>query len=156
MMGAGIIIVVTSMVYQIHNILRFWKVDTRSPIHKLLRFWNVDVSQVIWGHTQEITNTPFNECKREVSVNTGITGFVGIGQCASGYTSANAEMVQLTVMGAEADLDIAQAFTIGQLSKRYTGELVKMTVFLVQDIYWDILQHNDEMYALADGRKVVL
>ena len=65
-------------------------------------------------------------------------------------------MVQLTVMGAEADLDIAQAFTIGQLSKRYTGELVKMTVFLVQDIYWDILQHNDEMYALADGRKVVL
>ena len=59
MMGAGIIIVVTSMVYQTHNILRFWKVDTRSPIHKLLRFWNVDISRVIWGHTQEITNTHF-------------------------------------------------------------------------------------------------
>ncbi len=51
---------------------------------------------------------------------------VGVGQGAAGDSAANTEVVELGPLRAQAGLDVAQAFAIGQLCEGHAQELIEV------------------------------
>ena len=55
----------------------------------------------------------------EIGMGAPVAPFVGVDQGASRDLAANAHIVELALLSAQASLDIAQAFSIGELHKRH-------------------------------------
>ncbi len=61
----------------------------------------------------------------EVGVDAPVPRLVGVGRGVARDRSANAHVVELAVLGAQAGLDVAKALPVGQLGERHAAELVE-------------------------------
>ena len=61
----------------------------------------------------------------EVGVDAPVPRLVGVGQCVARDRAANAHVVELAPLGAQACLDVAQALPVGQLGEGHAAELVE-------------------------------
>jgi hypothetical protein len=61
---------------------------------------------------------------RKVGVDAPVVRVVGVGQSGFAHATAKAHMVELCLYGAEAGLDVAQTFAIGQLGEDHGQKLV--------------------------------
>jgi hypothetical protein len=64
-----------------------------------------------------------DQALREVGVDAPVAHLVRIGQRAAGNAAANAHVVELVALRSQARLDIAQALSVCQLSKRQAQKL---------------------------------
>ena len=55
----------------------------------------------------------------EIGMDAPVAFLVGVGQCIPGNIPPDAHVVELALLGAQAGLDIAQAFAIGELRERH-------------------------------------
>jgi len=62
---------------------------------------------------------------REVRVDAPVPLAVRVGQRVAGHAAADPHVVELSAMRPQADLDVAQAFAVGQLRERQAQELVQ-------------------------------
>lgn len=60
----------------------------------------------------------------EITVDTPVAGLIGIGQRAARNLAADAEMVELVLLGAQAGDDVAQTFAVAQLSEHHRKKMV--------------------------------
>jgi len=61
----------------------------------------------------------------EVGVDAPVAVFVGLGQGVAGDERSNAHVVKLRTIAAQADLDVAQAFAVGELGEGHAQELIE-------------------------------
>jgi hypothetical protein len=61
----------------------------------------------------------------EVGVDAPVASLVGVGQCVARHLAADAHVIELGLLGAQADFDVAQTFTIGELCERHAQILVE-------------------------------
>ncbi len=66
-----------------------------------------------------------NERLGKVGVDAPVAALVGIGQGAARYSALDAHVVELARLRAQTRFDVAQAFSIGQLSKRHAEILIE-------------------------------
>ena len=66
-----------------------------------------------------------NERLGKVGVDAPVAALVGIGQGAARYSALDTHVIELLLLGAQARFDVAQAFSVGQLSKRHGEVLVE-------------------------------
>ena len=66
-----------------------------------------------------------NQGLRELRVDAPIAGFVGVGQCTATHVAAQAQVIQLGRLRAQAGFDVAQTFSVGQLRKGHAQELIQ-------------------------------
>ncbi len=67
-----------------------------------------------------------DQAEGEVLINAPVACLVGIGQGAAGNTATNAQVIELCGMRAQASLDVAQAFAVGQLRESHAQELIEV------------------------------
>jgi len=61
----------------------------------------------------------------KIGVNAPVSVFVGIGQRAAGHVSANAHGVEFAFQRSQTGFAIAQAFSVGELSKSHAQKLIE-------------------------------
>jgi hypothetical protein len=66
----------------------------------------------------------YNQRLREITVDTPVAGLIGIGQRAARNLAADAEMVELALLGAQAGDDVAQTFAVAQLREHHRKKMV--------------------------------
>ncbi|MDE0209062.1 MAG: hypothetical protein OXJ64_04185, partial [Boseongicola sp.] len=66
-----------------------------------------------------------DETLREVGVDLPVTGLVGVGEGVAGNSAADAHVIQLSGLGAQAGLDVAQAAPAGELGKCHAPVLIR-------------------------------
>jgi len=64
---------------------------------------------------------------REILIDAPVAAFVGVGQRAASDPAANAQVVELARLRAQAGLDVAQAFPIGQLREHQLARIHRTT-----------------------------
>ena len=62
---------------------------------------------------------------REVGVDAPVAHFVGVGQRAARNAAANAHVIELVALRAQARFDVAQALAVGQLGERHAQKLIE-------------------------------
>ncbi len=67
-----------------------------------------------------------DQAEGEVLVNAPVARLVGVGQGAAGDATTNAQVIELGGMRAQAGLDVAQAFPVGQLREGHAQELIEV------------------------------
>ena len=60
----------------------------------------------------------------EVGIDAPVVRLVGVGQSGARHFAAQAHVIKLAAHGSKARLDIAQTFTVGQLSETHRQQLV--------------------------------
>jgi len=85
---------------------RFLQVDTKGLVHIQ---WPSDADQAL----------------REVGIDAPVAYGVRVGQSIARDRRANSEVIQLGPLSAQTRFDVAQTFSIGQLRKRHTQELIQ-------------------------------
>ena len=63
---------------------------------------------------------------REILIDAPVAALVGAGQRAAGDPAANAQVVELARLRAQAGLDVAQAFAVGELREHYAQKLIEV------------------------------
>jgi hypothetical protein len=66
----------------------------------------------------------YNQRLREITVDTPVAGLIGIGQRAARNLAADAEMIELALLGAQAGDDVAQTFAVAQLREHHCKKMV--------------------------------
>ena len=61
----------------------------------------------------------------DVGIQTPVALLVGVGQGIAGHPAAQSQVVEFVLVCAQADLDVAQAFAVGELGEGQTEELVE-------------------------------
>ena len=67
-----------------------------------------------------------NETEREILVDSPVSRFVGIGQCALGDIASDAQVIEFCLVGAQTGFDVAQALAVSQLREGQAEELIEM------------------------------
>jgi len=83
---------------------------------------------VIQGHAKVFVGIKFpgvlNESLGKVGIDPPISVFVGFGQSASRNLAADACMIKFGSQSSQAGFDIAKAFSVSELGKSHTEELI--------------------------------
>jgi hypothetical protein len=65
-----------------------------------------------------------DQCLGEIGIDAPVAHLVGVGQSVARHRCADPHVIELALLGPQADLDVAQALAIGELGKGHAAVLV--------------------------------
>src|ERR1700738_2810644 len=102
------------------------------------------VNGLLQIHAQRVARIKFaglrNEKRGEIGIDAPVAVLIGLGQCVACDLATNADVIQFGLHGVQTDFDVAQAGSVGQLSKGHTQELIearKLAGAIVASVFAD-------------------